>query len=52
MGVGGVASYGLFGGQDVRDPDTQLPRFANSIHGIASGAKKLSFALPTKEVRA
>ena len=34
----------------VRDAATSLPKFAYSIHGIASGAGKLAFALPTKEV--
>ena len=50
LGGGGVASYGLFAGQDVRAAASGLPRFLHSIHGIASGANKLSFALPTKEV--
>ena len=50
LGGSGVAAYGLFQGQDVRSAATGLPRFLYSVHGIASGAKKLSFALPTKEV--
>ena len=37
-------------GQSVREVSTGLPCFVYSIHGVASGARKLSFALPTKEV--
>ena len=41
----GFAAFGAYGKQDVRDARGNA-KFAYSIHGVASGCKKLSKALP------
>ena len=50
LGNDDTVQFGPFRGKNVLDPKTNQPRFMQSIHGIAIGTKKLSFALPTKEV--